>query len=394
MKLFIYKILLCSSLLTSFSVLAQQDEVITFTDTEIVVNLTKGCGSKLNSCDLSSFGVNVQITGDARNQYTINSEIPIKEVTYKGEFFTSSCYYFGSWIGNRLQGSQYECNSSQKSQSFDPGPNQLIFATGKNIVPLTLKLDNGIPTHLKAGLGAMGNVLKSTYSGVLRNVVSFKNEIARSHRGHLDRFNKALEDGIKLLSEKDKNGQIVYSIVDFRVQENARLIVVFGTVINELLTDYDDVERLSNSIRSMRVLVSQLRDAYGWNRGLAGNVSKASSSLIEVVRLELQELASIKMAMGATDFKIYLDLLKVARTLQSKVDAARSGDMRAQRDIWELLELWNSQAWQSELGRLINAGPDFKNLVLPKVSMLLYAIESIEDLTDAGFMLTDRATLK
>ena len=59
--------------------------------------------------------------------------------------------------------------------------------------------------------------------------------------------------------------------------------------------------------------------------------------------------------------------------------------MRAQREIWSFLEKWNSKAFQEELSLLLNAGPDFKNLVLPKITMLLFAVESMEDLTNVGF---------
>ena len=143
----------------------------------------------------------------------------------------------------------------------------------------------------------------------------------------------------------------------------------------------------------MRTLVSQLRESYGWEKGLAGTVSKASSSLIDVMRLELQELDSIKMAMGTGEFHIYLDLLKITRTLQAKVDASKSGDMKAQREIYTLVDLWNGKLWQDELGRLMNAGPDFKNLVVPKLSMLLFAVESVADLSEQDFIMPDRTLL-
>jgi hypothetical protein len=58
-----------------------------------------------------------------------------------------------------------------------------------------------------------------------------------------------------------------------------------------------------------------------------------------------------------------------------------------------MVDLWNGKLWQDEMGRLMNAGPDFKNLVIPKLSMLLYAIESIADLSEQDFIIPDRATL-
>ena len=388
--------------LVSFGAFAQSTTGITYTDEHIVIDVKEVChkAKKFASCDLNNLGLGVVLTGTGSNDYysynsaaagvyirtKITSNIPIVKIDY-------ACGY-NNYCG-ALNGSSISGSTSATSATIPfPGLFELNISGEYGTYPTKIYLSTGIPTFLKESYTSAANILKSTYSGVLRNVNGFKNEIAKSHRGHLDRFDTALLDGIALLDAKDKNGKGVYSVLDWRVQENARLIVVFGTVINELLTDYDDVERLKNSIRSMRVLVDQLRQAYGWDRGLAGTVSKASSSLIEVVRLELQELASIKMAMGSSDFQIYMDLLKVTRTLQAKVDASRSGDMKAQREIFDMVDLWNAKSWQDEMARLMNAGPDFKNLVIPKLSMLIYAIESISDLSDQEFLIPDRKLLK
>jgi hypothetical protein len=378
-----------------------QQEPITFADDSIVVDLSKACvWSAAKECSLADLGLSVKITGTGTGTagryagYTITSEIPVKKLEYTCGM-TQGYYYCNSWSGTSYGGqAEYSASGPQTRNFGDPGVTQISLSPSYVTTLTKLHLNNGVPTFLSASLTSATSVLKASYKGVQRNLDSFRNEIARSHRGHLDRLADALREGIALTEAKNQQGKYLYSVVDWRIQENARLIVVFGTVLNELLTDYDDVARLKNSIDAMRTLVAQLREAYGWNRGLAGTVSKASSSLIEVVRLELQELASIKMAMGNTDFQIYLDLLRVTRTLQAKVDAARSGDMRAQREIFDMVDLWNGQLWQAEMGRLMNAGPDFKNLVIPKLSMLLYAIESISDLSEQEFIIPDRTTLK
>lgn len=390
------------ALTASMSVYAQSNaaaDAIGFADDSIVVDLNKACTwSAAKVCDLAEFGLAVKITGTGGGSaglysgYTIASEIPVKKIDYTCGT-TSGYYYCGVWSGNSMTGGVYNGSGTQSNSFGEPGLTSISIAPSYAHKLSKIYLNNGVPTFLNAGLTSATSILRASYRGVQRNLENFRVEIARSHRGHLDRFSEALREGIALADTKSPQGKYTYSIVDWRVQENARLIVVFGTVLNELLTDYDDVARLKNSITAMRTLVDQLRDAYGWNRGLAGTVSKASSSLIEVVRLELQELASIKMAMGNTDFQIYLDLLRVTRTLQAKVDAARSGDMRAQREIFDMVDLWNGKLWQDEMSRLMNAGPDFKNLVIPKLSMLLYAIESIADLSEQEFIIPDRATL-
>lgn len=395
------------SMLALSSFAYAQEEVVSYTDDAIVIDLAKACWDKgqINSCDLNEYGIDAVITAtNSRNSANsagshtylkIISQVPILQLDYSCDYYAYSTYYCGKWSGGKLSGSEGSRTKTQNKKFDGNGVLNIETAPDYHHVFSKIYFNNGIPTSLNASLASAVSILRGSYVGVNRNLESFRNEIAKSHRGHLDRLAAALETGIALTSAKDEKTQKpLYSIVDWRIQENSRLIVVFGTVLNELLTDYDDVERLKTSIRAMRTLVGQLRLAYGWEKGLAGTVSKASSSLIEVVRLELQELASIKMAMGSTDFQIYMNLLKITRTLQAKVDASRSGDMKAQREIFDMVDLWNSKEWQDEMSRLMNAGPDFKNLVIPKLSMLLYAIESITDLSEQDFIIPDRAQLK
>lgn len=275
-------------------------------------------------------------------------------------------------------------------QDYDFRDNQIVDLTinYEDYYPAIrgISINTGNPTFVKNNLIQATNSLRLAYVGVLRNTSSFKNQIAKSHRGHLDRFTTALKNGVAILEETDKNENLVNSIVNWKVQENSRLVVAFGAILDELLTDYDDVESLKMSIKSMRTLVEQLRGSYGWERSLSGKVSKASSTLLDVVRLELQELGAIKMAIGE-NVTIYTKLLKTSGDLKAKVDASKSGDMRAQRDIYNFVDVWNDQTWQSELSKLVNAGPDVKNLVTPKLTMLLQAMESLEDMSEAGFQL-------
>lgn len=381
----------------SMGAFAQQSATgITYTNDSIILDMNILCysKSKITSCDLGSQGLNVVLTGTASQRVAapqaskVVSSIPIIKVEYANSYNDGDV---GTWNGNTMVGATA---SSQRSRDFAlPGVNEINFQTQYGTYPTKIYLTTGIPTFLRESFVGAAQILKSSYTGVLRNVTMFRGEIAKSHRNHLERFMAALQSGISLIDAKDAKGNSLYTVMDWRVQENSRLVVVFGTVLNELLTDYDDVERLKISIESMRTLVDQLRLTYGWQRGLAGTVSKASSSLIDVVRLELQELASIKMAMGAPDLAVYMDLLRITRSLQAKIDASRSGDMKAQREIFEMLDKWNDRVWQDEMARLMNAGPDFKNLVVPKLSMLIFAMESIADLTEMDFVIPDRAAL-
>ncbi|MFP5385452.1 MAG: hypothetical protein ACLGHN_05195 [Bacteriovoracia bacterium] len=398
------KLLILPLLAFSFSAFAQED-VVSYTDDAVVVDLFQACWNKnkLEKCDLNEYGIDALLVAKHSTKtsaghyihYEITSSVPMTGIAYNCLSIQYGSRLCGKWNGSKFSGSEYQEKASHIKTFSGIGVGHIELKPDYQISFDKLYFNNGIPTSLNASLSTAVSMLRGAYVGVNRNLESFRNEIAKSHRGHLDRLAEALAEGINLTSAKDeKTGKPKYSIVDWRLQENARLIVVFGTVLNELLTDYDDIDRLKTSINAMRTLVQQLRLSYGWDRGLAGSVSKASSSLIEVVRLELQELASIKMAMGVTDFKIYLDMLKVTRTLQAKVDASKSGDMKAQREIFDMLDLWNSAQWQDEMARLMNAGPDFKNLVIPKLSMLIFAIESIAELSDQEFIIPDRKTLK
>lgn len=252
-----------------------------------------------------------------------------------------------------------------------------------------LKFKFGMTNGLTESLQGATGILSASYNNAFAAANMFKGEIAKTHRGHMTRFMAALSEGIAMLDPKNKEK---LAIVDWRVQENARLIVVFGTIMNELLTDYDDVERLKTAINALNSLVSQLRISYGWERGLAGNVSKASSALLQVVRLEVQELAAIKMAIGDSNLAPYASLLKTSGILLAKVNASKSGDMKAQREMYDFVDSWNSQEFQDELKKLMNAGPDVKNLVMPKLTMLLKAIESINDLADADLLIPGAET--
>lgn len=385
--------------LSIISNLALALDGVIYKDDSIEIDLKKACFvNGAISCDLNEHGIDLKIVGsdavsNLPGKSIITSSMPIVSVNYS----LLTCYKYYSYCeyyyGGKWKDNSYQSYEELKSESFVYTSNNsetfsVSFAS-KPTAPTRIVLSTGIPVYLKKGLTGASRVLQTSYKGVLRNVTGFKTQIAKSHRGHLDRFTTALKEGIDLLQTVDKDSNPVYSVVDWRVQENARLVVVFGTVLNELLTDYDDVTGLKNSINAMRTLVSQLRLSYGWEKGLAGSVSKASSSLIDVVRLELQELASIKMAMGA-EFKPYTEMLKITRNLQAAVDASKSGDMRAQREIFPFVDLWNAKEWQDEMAKLMNAGPDFKNLIIPKLVMLLNAVESIADLADQNFTIPDR----
>jgi hypothetical protein len=359
-------------------------------------------------CDLRPLGYPITLEGSnvlyggIPSSFTIKSEIPIIQFSFNNtgnnSFFASfsSSTLTSGYVGNHRT---YEKNS--KFINLTPGLREITIksteSSGVYIYPTSIVIPAGIPRHLRSTLISAGTVFLSTYTGVLRIVENnFRNEIAKSHRGHLARFIQGLKEGIELFNAKDKEGNRLHTVVNWRVQENARFVMVFGTILNQLLNDYDDVSRLKTPIEAIRVLVSEIRASYGWENGLAGNASKASSTLLAAVHLNVYELFTQKMSMtsDAKQLEPYRKLMASAKDLIAKVDASRSGDMKAQREIYTFLDAWNSREWQTELENLLNAGPDVRFQVIPKLATLIWAMESVKDFSEQDFNMPDKSKLK
>lgn len=220
---------------------------------------------------------------------------------------------------------------------------------------------------------------KSVLENVLENTLMLNEEIASSHQaGHMSRYIESLRDCIAVLNEKNK-----YFALDWRVQECSRRVLVFGTVLKEIIADYSHVTKLRPYLESITNLTDSIRKIYGWDRGLAGNVSKATSSLLEVIQLELREILTIKISSGTTNFEIYSKLMKEVGALVSKVNSARNGDATLQRNMWDFVDVWNSEQWQLELKSLLSAVSDDNKIVLSRLQLMFMATESFNDLTKA-----------
>lgn len=214
---------------------------------------------------------------------------------------------------------------------------------------------------------------------VLDDTLKLNEEIASSHQaGHMGRYIESLKDCIAVLDVKNK-----YYALDWRVQECSRRVLVFGTVLNEIVADYAHVEKLKPYLKSITNLTESIRKIYGWDRGLAGNVSKATGSLLEVIQLELREILTLKISAGTTNFEIYSKLMKEVATLVSKVNSARSGDSALQRYMWDFVDIWNGEQWQTELKSLLSSTVDENHVVLTKIQLMFMAAESFNDLTKA-----------
>ncbi|MDD0852164.1 hypothetical protein HBN50_03605 [Halobacteriovorax sp. GB3] len=231
-----------------------------------------------------------------------------------------------------------------------------------------------------ATLQSFTNVYDQAFKLAKKTALSFQGGISKYDRSHIDRYVQALEDSISLLNDENN-----YALVDWRVTEAARRVVTFGMVISEVLERYDDVPHLENQISSIRALTNELRASYGWDKGIAGNVSKASGALLELVEFELTEIAKVKISAGFSNLGVYSGLIAEVQSLMSKVNASESGDMAMQRELFDLMDKWNSEEWQDELRSLVEAKADFKSLVNKKLSILLMAVESINDFSRMNF---------
>lgn len=361
-------------------------------DSVVEVSIYDKCSS--NGCKIEDLGIEIKCSGtfsrNSANTGIYCKDGDLKITSRKFPLVGVVTHYYPVVVkGNTIKNVNQNYVDTDYRKEFD-FTNSLTFLNGRDASYLKrLVVQKSIHNTVFNVASALNSPLFESYRFVNLQLEKFKMNIKKSDIGHTARLQNALQEGMELLSAKDeKTDAPLYSILDWRVQENSRLIIAFGSILDELLTEYDHVESIKFSIENMRILVSELRKSYGWNRGLSGNVSKASSTLLEVIRLEVQELGAIKMSLGEST-AAFSGILKITGKLKAKIDAASSGDMRAQREIWRFLDEWNQDAWQTELNKLVNAGPDVKGLVTPKLTMLIQAMESIEELTEAGFIIPE-----
>jgi hypothetical protein len=357
------------------------------------VDVYNSCAKYESTCNIKELGIKIKCSGSFETNATYGSVCKDGDITITSTKYPiiglSTYYYPLKKEGDNFTNVSQSYRQTTYQKNFDYR-NEVKIIDGVDQPYLRyITLQKSIHNAIYGVASGLNEPLFESYRFVNLQLELFKNNIKKSDIGHTVRLQNALKEGMDLLSAKDKKtGEPLYTILDWRIQENSRLIIAFGSILDELLAEYDHVETIKSSISNMRMLVSQLKRSYGWNRGLSGNVSKASSTLLEVIRLEVQELGAIRMSLGEST-EAFSNILKVTGSLKAKVDAAKSGDMRAQREIWQFLDVWNQNAWQSELSKLVNAGPDVKGLVTPKLKMLVQAMESIEELTEAGFLVPE-----
>lgn len=228
----------------------------------------------------------------------------------------------------------------------------------------------------------------ATYRKALEQLSVFEANIGKSQRGHLKRLKQALGDAITRMS--DAKGNPLIPVTHDSVREDARMIMVFATVLNELLEDYSDVATIQNQVKNLAALSQQIRSAYGWNTGLVGGGSKAIASLAAVVDLEMRELYNLMASFGqVSSAEPFFNLIKRNSAVSRAVNAKNGGDAAAKVEIAKFVDEWNKAEWQAMIATLLNAPQDQRGFVQPKLRLLLMAMESLSDLAQVQIIITD-----
>ena len=234
----------------------------------------------------------------------------------------------------------------------------------------------------------MRNALKM----IKKETLNFQRHMSKSDRNldHFERFIVSLDDALTIIDDK-KN----FSILDWRIQEGMRRVVAFGMIISDLLWAYEDVPGAAKSIQNIRAFREEVRASYGWENTLAGNVSKTTSALLELVHYEISEIIKVKVTTGEDDsFGTYRLLTNRIRNLIVKINSSDGGDIQAGQHIGPLMETWNSPEWQQELKRLMEAKLDIRKLVRPKLKYILNAMLALEELIDNRRIYFEIETIK
>ncbi|MAE57482.1 MAG: hypothetical protein CME69_01300 [Halobacteriovorax sp.] len=261
---------------------------------------------------------------------------------------------------------------------------------GHGVTLKTLTLSSGAKfknfyEHAKT---PMRNALKN----IKKETLNFQRHMSKSDRNldHFERFIVSLDDALSIIEDK-KN----FSILDWRIQEGMRRVVAFGMIISDLLWAYEDVPGAAKSIKNIRDFRKEVRSSYGWENTLAGNVSKTTSALLELVHYEISEILKVKITTGENEsFATYSLLTNRIRNLVVKINSSDGGDIQAGQHIGPLMETWNSPEWQQELKRLMEAKLDIRKLVRPKLKYILNAMLALEELIDNRRIYFEIETIK
>jgi|GEM_PF-5393785 len=247
-----------------------------------------------------------------------------------------------------------------------------------SVADMKISEDLKIPTY----------TLARDFAFALDQLQSFENGMKKSDRPHVVRLRRALTDALETMIDKSGNARL--PVTHSRVQENARVVLVLSTVLNEIMDDYGVVDSLTIPIQALETLESEIRLSYGWDEGMAGSGSKALAAISDGLDVILRNLYRSSAAFGAARPEPFSALQRANVNLNAAVRATKGGDMHATAQVAALTTAWNSPEWQAQLSQLLDAPADFQNLVQGQLKIMLEEVESIAELSGQNFTITDK----
>ncbi len=257
---------------------------------------------------------------------------------------------------------------------------QLTLLSTENVLTIKTVRVSSTMTSFKPFYDYAKTPMRNALKMIKRETLNFQDHMSKMDRNldHFERFIVSLEDALMIIEDK-KN----YSILDWRVQEGMRRVVSFGMIISDLLWAYEDVPGASRNIQNIRRFRNEVRSTYGWDDTLAGNVSKTTSAIMELIHYEISEIAKVKIEVGSDDkFSTYRSMTNELRRLIALINASDGGDIVTGQHVGDLMALWNGAEWQEELQKLMEAKLDMRKLVRPKLKYVLNAVMALEELID------------
>ncbi|WP_372655425.1 hypothetical protein [Halobacteriovorax sp.] len=303
---------------------------------------------------------------DLNGSVSITSNLPIVE-------FNSGYSTF-----KVVNGSTLDFDSrGKKVQSIDN--KKRLTLIDDEIITLKTITVSGAMTNFNSYYQHAKGPLKNALKMIKRETLTFQKSMSKSDRNvdHFERFLVSLDDAMLILEDKKD-----YSVLDWRVQEGMRRVVSFGMIISDVLWAYEDVPSVVRNIANIRKFRDEVRTVYGWNDTLAGNVSKTTGAIFELLHYEIKQIMLLKLEVGFNNYSTYNDLSTEIKKLIVMVNANDGGDMVVAQNIHGFMNKWNDSAWQIELQNLMEAKLDLRNLVRPKLKYMLNAVMALEELID------------
>jgi ribosome-binding factor A len=269
--------------------------------------------------------------------------------------------------------------------SYQAMPNDAIFKVSIVEADMTAVglILNASALDTTTSLTTDSSVFAAYFSNDLRELAMFESNIKKSDRGHLTRLRDALTAAMNDLV--DSRGQTLRPVTDVKILEDNRLVMVYATVMNQLLQDYEDIEAIKPIVSTLEKIAGQIRKDYGWgDDGLAGSASKSFAALSTVIDLELGDLYRMSAEFSQSPGAIST-LIRANSKIISTDRGASAGDVAAKAKVQDFNTAWNSPDWQAMLTQLINAPVDYQGEVQPKLRLLLTAVESMSDLSGLDF---------